>query len=97
MIRRPPRSTLFPYTTLFRSKAEMRGKIAAVRARLSDALKAQFEEEMARSLARLRESVAPYTRFVRAEGDKLREMEARLTGLKSDLGGLRERADSLAA
>src|SRR2546425_6570768 len=25
MIRRPPRSTLFPYTTLFRSRAERRG------------------------------------------------------------------------
>src|SRR3712207_8646977 len=25
MIRRPPRSTLFPYTTLFRSRAELRG------------------------------------------------------------------------
>src|SRR5438477_2322688 len=26
MIRRPPRSTLFPYTTLFRSKAQQRHK-----------------------------------------------------------------------
>src|SRR5688572_31847956 len=26
IIRRPPRSTLFPYTTLFRSQAEMRGE-----------------------------------------------------------------------
>src|SRR3712207_9008461 len=25
MIRRPPRSTLFPYTTLFRSRGELRG------------------------------------------------------------------------
>src|SRR2546425_5582170 len=27
MIRRPPRSTLFPYTTLFRSRAERRGEL----------------------------------------------------------------------
>src|SRR2546430_10467874 len=27
MIRRPPRSTLFPYTTLFRSHAQLRAKI----------------------------------------------------------------------
>src|SRR5258708_26260835 len=33
MIRRPPRSTLFPYTTLFRSQRRPRG--AAQRARLS--------------------------------------------------------------
>src|SRR3712207_6920636 len=28
MIRRPPRSTLFPYTTLFRSVASRRGRVA---------------------------------------------------------------------
>src|SRR3712207_8673918 len=27
MIRRPPRSTLFPYTTLFRSASEISGKV----------------------------------------------------------------------
>src|SRR5256885_8626484 len=31
MIRRPPRSTLFPYTTLFRSAAEAMARIPAVR------------------------------------------------------------------
>lgn len=79
------------------AKAEMRRKIAGVRARLSEALRAQFEEEIGRSLARLRDSVAPYTRFVRAEEDKLRDMEARLTGLGGDLTGLRDRVDRLAA
>src|SRR2546429_5756145 len=29
MIRRPPRSTLFPYTTLFRSDAELLGMVEA--------------------------------------------------------------------
>src|SRR2546427_6756141 len=28
MIRRPPRSTLFPYTTLFRSSADLQGDLA---------------------------------------------------------------------
>src|SRR3712207_8890978 len=31
MIRRPPRSTLFPYTTLFRSEVEPTDLVAAVR------------------------------------------------------------------
>src|SRR2546427_11496264 len=31
MIRRPPRSTLFPYTTLFRSLPAVRGRIVAER------------------------------------------------------------------
>src|SRR3712207_8862015 len=38
MIRRPPRSTLFPYTTLFRSDVAIRdGKIAAVAAKIDPA------------------------------------------------------------
>src|SRR2546427_9305087 len=35
MIRRPPRSTLFPYTTLFRSGGAAPGRRAHARARLS--------------------------------------------------------------
>src|SRR2546422_6293250 len=31
MIRRPPRSTLFPYTTLFRSRQQDGGQVAAMR------------------------------------------------------------------
>src|SRR3712207_8608098 len=37
MIRRPPRSTLFPYTTLFRSTAERIGRSGAVRRYLTGA------------------------------------------------------------
>src|SRR2546422_1925111 len=33
MIRRPPRSTLFPYTTLFRSKGQPKGYRVTVQAR----------------------------------------------------------------
>src|SRR5258707_1732199 len=33
MIRRPPRSTLFPYTTLFRSSHDVRRRLAAQRRR----------------------------------------------------------------
>src|SRR5256885_12998396 len=42
MIRRPPRSTLFPYTTLFRSPAE-RVAGAGVDERLEDALVAEAQ------------------------------------------------------
>src|SRR3989442_2777964 len=40
MIRRPPRSTLFPYTTLFRSHAD-RGAAVAARARAGIQARAQ--------------------------------------------------------
>ena len=73
----------------------MRTKIADVRARLSSALRAQFKEEIGRSTARMRESIGPYSRFVRAEGDKLTETEIRLTQLRGDLERIRQRVVSM--
>src|SRR3989454_1562456 len=37
MIRRPPRSTLFPYTTLFRSQRDRAAKIHAIHGKLNHA------------------------------------------------------------
>ena len=79
------------------AKAEMRAKIADVRERLSQALRTQFEGEIGRSTARMRESIAPYSRFVRAEGDKLRETDERLAQLRTDLGNVRRQVDAMAA
>src|SRR5258708_15208830 len=36
MIRRPPRSTLFPYTTLFRSLCDIEGNVFLVRSAAAD-------------------------------------------------------------
>jgi small GTP-binding protein len=80
-----------------RAKAQMREKIADVRARLSTALRVQFEEEIGRSTTRMRDSIAPSSRFVRAEGERLRETAAKLTALRTDLETLRQRVDALAA
>src|SRR3712207_8213268 len=48
MIRRPPRSTLFPYTTLFRSRSE---NSCAVRAGLAEACEASIRLLEATSIA----------------------------------------------
>jgi small GTP-binding protein len=79
------------------AKAEMRNKIADVRARLSQALRTQVEGEIGRSTARMRESIAPYSRFVLAEGEKLRETDARLAQLRTDLANVRRQVDAMAA
>jgi hypothetical protein len=79
------------------AKAEMRRKIADVRTRLSAALRRQFEEEIGRSSARIHEGIAPYSRFVRAEGEKLREVDTHLQQLATDLSAVRSRIDTLAA
>jgi hypothetical protein len=80
-----------------RAKEEMRRKIADVRKRLSDALRAQFAKEITGSGERIRDSIAPYSRFVRAEGEKLRTVEAELQEITVALGSLRARIDRQAA
>src|SRR2546429_8628564 len=58
MIRRPPRSTLFPYTTLFRSllfeegsrAARGRGDVAALRGRTGEESPQPFRKAEARSV-----------------------------------------------
>jgi small GTP-binding protein len=77
-----------------RAKAEMREKITAVRQRLSQALRAQFAVEIQHSGQRIREGIGPYSRFVRAEGEKLgaadrelREIVDRLAALRASLDG----------
>src|SRR3712207_8475977 len=47
MIRRPPRSTLFPYTTLFRSE----GTATAVRAGIGESLAVQHSDDVGSVLA----------------------------------------------
>jgi small GTP-binding protein len=79
------------------AKAQMRAKIADVRARLSVALHTQFEGEIGQTTARMRESIAPYSRFIRAEGERLRETDARLAQLRTELEAVRRQVDSLAA
>ena len=73
-----------------RAKQEMREKIAAMRTRLSSAIRTEFEAETTRSGLRIRESIAPYARFVRAEGEKL-------TSAKADLGRYRGELDAMQA
>lgn len=80
-----------------KAKDEMRRKIAGVRQRLSDALRNQFGQEIQRSGDRIRESIAPYSRFIRAEGEKLQTVEQELREIGSALEGLRVRIERPAA
>jgi len=79
------------------AKEEMRRKIGKVRERLSEALHQQFAKEISRSGDRIRESIAPYSRFVRSEGDKLHSMEQELREIAAELASLRARIDRQAA
>ena len=79
------------------AKQEMRRKVADVRQRLSDALREQFTKEIGKSGTRIRESIGPYSRFIRSEGEKLRTTEQELREIGAALTVLRDRIDRRAA
>jgi len=58
--------------------AEMHRKVTQLRRSLSHALRQQFETTMENNLEQIREAMAPYTRFVRAEHKRAAELHQRL-------------------
>src|SRR6185503_20587505 len=56
MIRRPPRSTLFPYTTLFRSSAWISARVAALTRPLPVVVRSRVESCIDRKSTRLNSS-----------------------------------------
>lgn len=78
-----------------RAKQDLNDKLEDLRQRLMAAMGAEFEQELARSLQKLREAIAPYTRFVRAEQQKLSRVEESLNDVSATLGQLRVRVDGL--
>src|SRR3712207_8182491 len=69
MIRRPPRSTLFPYTTLFRSEleAELRRSDLVIDALLGTGFSGEVREREARLIERINESFVPVLAVDRSE------------------------------
>jgi len=67
--------------------------MADVRQRLTDALRKQLTQEIHSSGNRIREGIAPYSRFIRSEGDKLRAIDQELREIGVSLASLRERIE----
>ena len=79
-----------------KAKQEFAEKLNELRTTLVSSLTSQFEREMRRSTQRIEDTIAPFTRFVRAEEEKLAaqqdqlvELEAQITGLQTILGNER--------
>ncbi|MEO8501496.1 MAG: dynamin, partial [Vicinamibacteria bacterium] len=73
-----------------RAKNDLANTIGDLRRRLMEALTGQFGREIEASEHRIREAVAPYTRFVRAETDRLEESRDRLGGLAREFEAIQE-------
>ncbi len=76
------------------AKDSFKEKMKLLRAQLLSALTKQFNEESKSAVARMKEGVAPYTRFVRSEDERIEKAEATLDELQGKLSTLR--AHSLA-
>jgi small GTP-binding protein len=70
-----------------RAKAMLQEKIVALRMQLSTALRNEFETAQERSAHRLRDAMAPYARFVRAEEQRWRDAQRTLATLRDRTTG----------
>ena len=77
-----------------RAKRDLSNKLEEVRQRLMETMSEEFERELGRSVQRLREAIAPYTRFVRAEQQKLTRIEGELRHIRSALAQIRTQLES---
>jgi small GTP-binding protein len=78
-----------------RIKIEMRQRINELRGRLDAALTRQFEAELNQSVRRIHEAIAPYTRFVRVEREKLNSLNESLRESSQQLAGLHRNVQEL--
>lgn len=72
----------------------LRRRSAELSQRLSEALQDQFQREINRSIARVRNAVAPYESFVTGERDKLQQVNDALEGIDRDIADLRRVVES---
>lgn len=78
-----------------KAKAELKEKIAALRLEILTALKAQFTTEAGRSRTKLANTIAPYTRFVRTESDRLESEKRELDALAVKVDAQKAKIDEL--
>jgi small GTP-binding protein len=73
-----------------KAKDEFGEKLNELRTKLVGSLTTQFEREMRRSTQRIEDTIAPFTRFVRAEEEKLAAQKNQLLEFESQIGGLQK-------
>jgi hypothetical protein len=77
------------------AKHELREKIEAMRQQLMTTLTGQFDRELERSLQRINEAIAPYTRFIRAEHERLTGSHDEMTRIREGLARLKARIEAI--
>jgi len=68
-----------------KAKREFKARVSAMRSQLLQRLEDQFRRQAETNRARIRETIAPYDRFVRAESKGLADRRAELEGFADRL------------
>jgi small GTP-binding protein len=76
-----------------RAKTQFDERTRKLSDQLTKTLREQFERELEAASQRLREALAPYTRFVRIERERVAETRATLDRLAGDTDALRQRIE----
>jgi small GTP-binding protein len=78
-----------------KAQEEFRQRTQELREKLVSAMTNQFNTELGRSIERIREAIAPYTRFVRLEQDRVSAADTRLTEMDRHLDKLRAQIEAI--
>jgi len=73
-----------------KARKEFREKTDTLREKLGEVVRRQFEAELARSIERMREAIAPYTRFVRSEHARMTRAGEDLATIDAETGALKQ-------
>lgn len=80
-----------------KAKEHFQEQMQTLRVKLVDALTTQFNNEGQNAIARLKDGVAPYTRYVRAERERLDKAGELLAELRQRISALRARSQQVVA
>jgi hypothetical protein len=78
-----------------KAQEEFRQRTQELRDKLSSAMTSQFNTELTRSVERIRQAIAPYTRFVRLEQERVSKANEQLTEVEKKLSVLRGQIDAI--
>jgi small GTP-binding protein len=73
------------------ARKDFHERSAELETRLVAVMRDQFDHELERSIARIKDAIAPYTRFVRSSQEKLTAQQSELQTIDSELDALRHR------
>ena len=72
-----------------KARREFREKTDSLRERLGEVVRRQFDAELGRSVERMRDAIAPYTRFVRTEHARMTEASSALSEVDGEIDALK--------